>query len=208
MKEFTHYRDQSPEDRAKVDAIIYADRADKPRNWIMRKHVAKIDAYVVNVNAPVTAEHLVGEEVVQLGEWPDMAEFEAWYDRKRHAFKGVNYTDQTRTFLHVEPIAAPAPAERPAGEQGGRTPRQPSVKKWYICNSHLALAVRAAGFAPWSNADDEPLTFRHPAGHEVVIKPPAPERKSSSEWTLTLMPQADRIDGTGLSIREKLEGIK
>jgi len=198
----------SPEAQAKVDAVV-AEVLGRgtTRNWIMRKHVAKIDAYVVNVKAPVTAEYLVGEEVVQLGEWPDMAAFEAWYDKKRHSFKGVNYTDQEKTFLHIEPIAAPAQVERPAREQGARAPRQPSVKKWYICNSHLALAIKAAGFSPWSNADDEPLTFRHPAGHEVVIKPCAPDKKSSSDWILKLAGKEPE-EGRGLAIRDKLEGIK
>ncbi len=52
----------------------------------------------------------------------------------------------------------------------------------YIVNSHVGKLILAAGFKKTKSADGT-LEYKHPSGAKVMIHPPAPDKKSSSDWT-------------------------
>jgi hypothetical protein len=181
------------------------------REWIMPRsvYVAKIDKFIVSRTAPVRAYVPGDPDPVVLQEFPGMDAFEAWYSPKRYRCLGVNAKAEF-TDVMLEPGKGEATSE-PAGGQGERPRRSrgAALVKDYIVNSHLAVLVKRFGYVQVSNEAHEPWTFRHPAGHEVVFRPPAPDKKSTSDWTLHVAKDgAQPKDGRGLVLEKDLEKLR
>ena len=215
-------RERTPEAIAAASAVVaQVLNGTGKRVWIMpnkeRVQVArlKLDFPVENEDAPVEGEMMVDGSLVNVTSSRNMAEFATWFQPKLWKIVGLNYSGPDKTCLHLEQLAEPRKAAAPLspGEQGERPPKAPraprsaAVKKWYIVNSHLGLMLKAHGFTPISNEETDPLTFGHPAGHEVTIKPCAPDKKSSSDWQVRLVGK-EPVDGRGVKLNEALEGIK
>ncbi len=74
----------------------------------------------------------------------------------------------------------------------------------YIVNSHVGKIIKEHGFKKIASADGT-LKFKHADGAEIVVHPPAPDKKSSSKWTVT--GAAGEKKGEGISIGKAIQAL-
>lgn len=73
----------------------------------------------------------------------------------------------------------------------------------YIVNSHVGKLILAAGFKKTKSAAGV-LEYKHPSGAKVVVHPPAPDKKSSSDWTHFAPAALEGSKGSGIAIGKML----
>ena len=83
----------------------------------------------------------------------------------------------------------------------GAAPAAPTLspkQQNYIVNSHVGKIISAAGFKKVKSSDGT-LQFQNQAGAKIVVHPPAPDKKSSSKWTLHGEGQEKQGEGIALA---------
>lgn len=130
---------------------------------------------------------------VQTGGW-------TYTESNGAGFMSGKGTESLKQHLAAVKISGPTQF----GPKPSAPPPMTEKQQSYIVNSHVGKIIKEHGFKKVQSADGT-LKFKHADGAEIVVHPPAPDKKSSSKWTIT--GAGGEKQGEGISIGKAIQAL-